>query len=80
MPVRGPHHGDLASDTVKPDEAVHRWALDGCLSLELHAQLDEERLGGLDVVNHDEHVVDPQSRHIPRLGNTLTIRLANGSA
>jgi hypothetical protein len=39
-------------------------ALDGRLALRFHTQLDEERLGSLQVVDHDEHVVRPLQCHI----------------
>ena len=65
--VRGPHHRDVASDAVEPDDAVHRASLDRRLALQLHAELDEERDGGLKVVDDDADVVDPQDRHVPSL-------------
>src|SRR5687768_5048825 len=64
MPVRGPHHCDLASDAVEPYEPIDRWSLDGRLALQLEAKLLEERDGSGEVVHNDEDVVHPQNRHV----------------
>ena len=68
MAVRGPHHGDVGADALEPDDAVHRIPLDLGLALELHAELGEERLGGLDVLDDDEDVVHPLKGHKRRTG------------
>jgi hypothetical protein len=60
--VRGPHHGDVGTDVVEPDDAVHRTPLVRRLALQLLAELGEERLGGLEVLDHDQHVVHPPKR------------------
>jgi hypothetical protein len=76
--VRGPHHGDVGTDALEPDDAVHRRSLDRRLAFQLHTELGEERLGGLEVVDHDEDVVHPQNRHRspdvvgPRLSRPFT--------
>ena len=67
MAVRGPHHGDVASDAVEPDDAVHPRSLDRRLALQLQAELDEERDRSLEVVDDDADVVHPQDRHRPSL-------------
>lgn len=40
--VRRPHHGDISSDTVEPDHAVHPPSLDCRLAFHLQAKFDEE--------------------------------------
>src|SRR5215207_2680193 len=54
--VRGPHHGDVGTDVVEPDDAANGGPLDQRLALQLHAEFGEEGLGGLEVVDDDEHV------------------------
>src|SRR5919109_1558819 len=61
--VRGPHHGDVRTDAVESDGAVHRRPLDLRLAFQLHAELGEEHLGSLEVVDDDENVVHPLKRH-----------------
>jgi len=61
--VRGPHHRDVDPDAVEPVEAVHLTSLDRRLALQLHAELEEELLGGLEVVDDDADVVHPLNRH-----------------
>src|SRR5215208_3709445 len=63
--VRGPHHGDVGTDVVEPDDAVHPTPLVAGLALQLHAEFGEERFGSLEVVDNDENVVHPLNRHIP---------------
>ena len=63
--VRGPHHGDVGADAVEPDDPVHPGPLVRRLALQLHAELGEERLRGLEVVDDDEDVVHPLDRHVP---------------
>src|SRR6195256_6931616 len=36
--VRGPHQGDVGTDAVEPDDAVHPTSLDRRLALQLHAE------------------------------------------
>jgi hypothetical protein len=62
--VRSPHHGDVGADVVEPDDLAHPIPLDRRLALQLHAELGEERLGGLEVLDNDEDVVHPLNRHI----------------
>src|SRR5919205_950979 len=66
LAVRGPHHGDVGTDAVEPDGAVHPRPLDLRLALQLHAELGEERLGRLEVLDDDENVVHPEKRHVPQ--------------
>src|SRR5438045_7258283 len=63
--VRGPHHGDVGTDVVEPDDAVHPTPLDRRLAFQLHAEFGEERFGSLEVVDNDENVVHPLDRHVP---------------
>ena len=64
--VRGPHHCDVDSDAVEPDDAVHPTSLDRRLALQLHTKFDEERDSSLEVVDNDADVVHPPNRHVPR--------------
>src|ERR671911_657336 len=79
--VRGPHHGDVGTDVVEPDGAVHRRPLDRRLAFQLHTEFGEERFGSLEVIDNDENVVHPLKRHIvvswcrgPRLSRPFTWR------
>src|SRR5919204_3722704 len=40
--VRGPHHCDVDSDSVEPDDAVHPTSLDWHLALQLETKFDKE--------------------------------------
>ena len=64
--VRGPHHGDVGTDVVEPDDAVHPGPLDRRLAFQLHTEFGEERFGSLEVVDNDENVVHPLNRHLAR--------------
>ena len=64
MAVRRPHHRDVASDTVEPDDAVHPWSLDCHLALQLQTKFDKERDSSLEVVDNDADVIHPQNRHV----------------
>src|SRR5438067_11120631 len=57
--VRGAHHGDVGTDVVEPDDAVHPTPLDRRLAFQLHTEFGEERFGSLEVVDNDENVVQP---------------------
>src|SRR5881394_1504729 len=61
-----PHHGDVGTDVVEPDDAVHPTPFERRLAFHLHTELGEERFGSLEVVDNDENVVHPLNRHIPR--------------
>ena len=63
--VRGPHHGDVGTDVVEPDDAVHPRPLDRRLAFQLHSKFGEERFGSLEIVDNDQNVVHPPNRHIP---------------
>ena len=70
--VRGPHHGDVGTDVVEPDDAVHPTPLDRRLAFQLHPEFGEERFGSLEVVDNDENVVHPLNRLSPeRRGRIL---------
>jgi len=58
--VRRPHHGDVTSDTVEPDDAVHPLPLDGRFALQFKAEFGKERDSGLEVVDNDANVVHLQ--------------------
>jgi hypothetical protein len=62
--VRGPHHRDVAPDAVESDGAVRKQAFDLRLAFELHAELGEERDGGVQVVDDDGDVVQPLNGHV----------------
>jgi hypothetical protein len=62
--VRGPHHRNLGSHVLEPNDKVHPTSLDWHLALQLHTKLDKERLRSLKVVDHDENVVHPLKRHV----------------
>src|ERR687892_540213 len=49
--VRGPHHCDVASGAIEPDDAVDPRSLDGRLALQLQTKLGKERLRSLKVVD-----------------------------
>src|SRR6185437_5570723 len=61
--VRGPHHRDIAADTVESDGAVRPEALDLRFAFQLHAELGEERDGGIQVFHDNADVVHPLNRH-----------------
>ena len=63
MAVRGPHHRDVDSDAVEPDDTVHPTSLDRRLALQLHTKFDKERYSSLEVVDDDADVVHPLNRH-----------------
>jgi hypothetical protein len=62
--VRGPHHRDLAPDAVESDGAVRNEAFDLSLAFQFHAELGEERDGGVQVVDDDGDVVHPLNGHV----------------
>jgi hypothetical protein len=63
--VRGPQHRDVGTDVVEPDDLARPRPLDLRLPLQLHTELDEERLGPLEILDDDENVVHPLKRHVP---------------
>ena len=46
-PSGGPHHRDVDSDAVEPDDTVHPTSLDQRLALQLHTKFDKERNSSL---------------------------------
>ena len=54
--VRSPHHCDVTSDTVEPDDAVHPLPLDGHFALQFKTEFGKERDSGLEVVDNDANV------------------------
>jgi hypothetical protein len=71
VPVRGPHHGDVGTDALEPDHTARPIPLDLRLALQLHAEIGEERLGGLEILDDDENVVHPLNRHTAELRGRL---------
>jgi hypothetical protein len=66
--VRSPHHCDVDSDIVEPDDAVHPLSLDCRLALQLQTKFDKECSSSLKVVDNNADVVNPLNRHIPSVG------------
>src|SRR5215470_1736549 len=62
--VRGPHHRNLASNILQPNDTVHPTPLHGHLALQLHTKFDKECLRSLKVLDHDENVVHSFERHV----------------
>ncbi len=62
--VRGPHHRDVAPDAVESDGAVGPEAFDLGLAFQFHAELGEERDGGVQVVDDDADVIHPLKGHV----------------
>jgi hypothetical protein len=62
--VRGPHHRDLAPDTVDSDGAVRPDAFDLRPAFQLHTELGEERDSRVQVVDDDGDVVHPLNSHV----------------
>ena len=61
--VRGPHHDDVGTDTVEPDDLASPIPPDGRLALQLHTKLGEKRDSCLEIVDNDEDVVHSPKRH-----------------
>ena len=53
MAVRGPHHGDVGSNAVEPDEAVHGASLDLRLALQLQTKFVKESDSSCEVVDNN---------------------------
>ena len=64
LSIGSPHHCEGGPDIVEPDQFADQRPFDCRLALQLQAQFDEERLGGLEIVDNDEDVVHPFNRHI----------------
>ena len=65
MAVRGPHHCDVDSDAVEPDDAVHPTSLDWHFDLQLQTKLDKESDSRCEVVDNNADMVHPPYRHVP---------------
>jgi hypothetical protein len=72
--VRGPHHRNLAPDAVEPDGAVRPRAFDLALAFQFHAELGEERDGGVQVIDDDADVVHPLNGHVAQHTNAVSRR------
>ena len=57
------HHGDVGADVVESDDLAGPGSLDGRPAFDLHAELSEECLGGLEVFDVDEDVVHSSEHH-----------------
>jgi hypothetical protein len=57
MAVRGPHHCDVDSDAVEPDDAVHPTSLDWHLALQLQTKFDKESDRSWEVVDNNADIV-----------------------
>jgi hypothetical protein len=55
--VASPHHCDVTSDTVEPDDAIHPTPLDGRFTLQFETELGKERDRSFEVVDDDANVV-----------------------
>jgi hypothetical protein len=57
--VRGPHHGDVDADAVKPDDAVRPTSLDCRLALQLQTKFDKQSDSscevGYDIIGSDRN-------------------------
>src|SRR5437764_11693549 len=85
LSIGSPHHREGGPDILEPDQLPDQGPFDSRFALELEAQFDEERLGGLEIVDNDEDVVHPFERHVlpslalllmPRTCRTLHMTLA----
>jgi len=57
LPIGSPQHCERGPNIAEPDQSADRKPFVGRLALKLEAQFDEERRGGLEVVDKDEDVV-----------------------
>src|SRR5207244_4157666 len=64
--VRGPHHWDVDSDAVEPDDAVHPTSLNRRLALELQSKFRQESDTSCEVVDNNADVVHPSTASCPR--------------
>lgn len=62
--VRRPHHHDLRSDAVEPDDLVHLLALDQPAALALESQIEEERRRSVKVIDNNTHMIEARQLHI----------------
>src|SRR5205823_6294448 len=46
--VRGPHHGDVGTNVVEPDDLIHPGPLVRRLAFQFHTEFGEERFGSLE--------------------------------
>lgn len=72
--VRGPQHGDVLPDVIKPDDTFCPAPFEWPLALQFHAEFYEERNNSLKVLDDNKGVVHPLDRHAvpPSLG-TATV-------
>src|SRR5262245_50188994 len=63
--VRGPHHDDVGSDALQPEDAVHPGPLDRRLALHFQAKLGKEGDGRCEVFENNAHVVHAPKSHGP---------------
>lgn len=78
MPVWGLQHGDLGSDALERDDAVHPIAVDRRFALQLESERGEERNGVCEVIDDDAHVVHPLDSHGSMVGMRLCMLVLYG--
>jgi hypothetical protein len=64
VPIRGPHHHDVDSNTFEPVDAVHPRALDRRLAFFRHAERGEKSDGVGEVFDDDADVIQSLDRHV----------------
>src|ERR1700733_2974499 len=63
VPVWSLQHGNLGSDALEPDDAVHPIALDGRLAPQFESELNEERHGVREVIDDYAQMIHPLDCH-----------------
>src|SRR5712675_1099825 len=71
VPIRGPHHDDVDSNTFEPVDAVHPRALDWRLAFDRHTERGEKSDSGCKVVDDDADVVQSLDRHVPSMAEAV---------
>jgi hypothetical protein len=59
--IGSPRYRQVGPDILEPDKSPDQRPFDCRLPQELKAQFDEERLGGLEIVDNDEDIVAGQN-------------------
>jgi hypothetical protein len=78
VPVWSLQHGNLGSDTLEPDDAVHPIALDRRLAPQFESELNEERHRVREVVDDDAHMIHPLDCHALNSRTTASVGPATG--
>lgn len=74
-PIRSPHHRQGGPDIPEPGQFPDQGPFDFRFALELQDRFYEERLGGFEIVDHDEDLVHSFSRHISPSPTSLLWRV-----